>query len=160
MKKYLILFGLIFTILTSFGQYVETDGSFSKTYERLRGWKSVDGEWVYDNGSSNEWTFVFNVEFYSSPNGNDMFGTVMKNSNGESQYFCNYIGQITEDKDEYGEYGEYEVDILSKDDETDKWEFWDTGKLRYYGNWTYMYMGYEPHDYYFSYFGLKQNENE
>ena len=55
---------------------------FSKTYERLRGWKSVDGDWIYDNGSTREWKFIFNVDFYSSEEGDDMFGTVMVNDIG------------------------------------------------------------------------------
>lgn len=159
MKKLLGLLSLCLTISTSYGQYVEIEGSFSKTYERLRGWKSVDGDWIYDNGSTREWKFIFNVDFYSSEGGDDMFGTVMVNDIGEARYFCNYIGKMREGEDDLGTYNEFDVDILSFDDEDQKWRFWESGILRHYGQWTYMYLGYPPHKYYFSYFGAKDVEN-
>jgi len=44
------------------------------------------------------------------------------------------------------------VDILNKDDETGTWKYWDSGELRYYGPWTYLFTGDKT---YFSYFNQK-----
>lgn len=142
--------------IPSFSQYIETEGSFAKTYERIRGWKAVDGDWIYDDGNAVTWTIVYNVQFFSSPSGREMYGAVVLNSNGAPEYFYNYISNVVEGEDDYGEYGQQNVDILSKDNETGKWEFWQPGMLRFYGYTTSLYLGSDPYTYYFSYFGLKE----
>jgi len=156
MMKKLLFILLTLVSFESFGQYIESDGSFSKTYTRVRGWKNVEGDWIYDDGNEVVWQIILNVDFFSSPDGVEMFGTILLDGSGEPQYFCNYVGQLKEGEDEFGEYGEYAVDVLSKNDKTGKWDFWDAGALRYYGPWTSLYLGYPPYTYQFSYFGLKE----
>lgn len=151
MKKLILMFLTSFSLM-AYGQYNTTDNSFSKTYTQLRVWEKPDSTWVYSDGTFTDWTFIFNVEFFSFPGGAEMFGTVMENSKGEPKFFCNYLGDLYESEDEYGEYGSYKVDILSKDDDTGTWEYWNSGELRYYGPWTYLFTGDKM---YFSYFNQK-----
>ena len=152
---------LLFTLLTlvsftTFGQYMEGENSFSKTYQTVRGWKAVEGEWMYDDRALKDWQFIFNVDFFASPSGREMYGAVMIDDQGAPQYFFNYLGDIHESEDEYGEYGAYRVDVLAKDDETGKWDLWTQGNLKYYGYSTMFYMGSPPYNYYFSYFEPKE----
>lgn len=151
MKKLILMFLTSFSLM-AYGQYNTTDNSFSKTYTQLRVWEKPDSTWVYSDGTFTDWTFIFNVEFFSFAGGAEMFGTVMENSKGEPKFFCNYLGDLYESEDEYGEYGSYKVDILSKDDDTGTWEYWNSGELRYYGPWTYLFTGDKM---YFSYFNQK-----
>ena len=151
MKKLILMLLTSFSLM-AYGQYNTTDNSFSKTYTQLRVWEKPDSTWVYSDGTFTDWTFIFNVEFFSFPGGAEMFGTVMENSKGEPKFFCNYLGDLYESEDEYGEYGSYKVDILNKDDDTGTWEYWNSGELRYYGPWTYLFTGDKM---YFSYFNQK-----
>jgi len=152
MKK---LFLILLTIVsfTSFGQYTPTEDTFSKTYTQIRMWEKSDSIWVYSDGSFIEWTFHFNVNFSSSP-GYNMFGVIMEDEEGIPNFFFNYLGNIHEDEDEYGEYGSYQVDILTNNQETKTWEYWNSGELRYYGPWTYLFI---RENVYFSYFREKLN---
>jgi len=151
MKKFILTL-LTAISLNAFGQYTPQEETFSKTYTQLRIWERPDSTWVYSDGTFVDWTFVFNVEFFAFPGGSDMFGTIMENSEGEPKFFCNYLGDLYESEDEYGEYGSYKVDILNKDDETGTWKYWNSGELRYYGPWTYLFTGDKT---YFSYFNQK-----
>jgi hypothetical protein len=151
MKKFILTL-LTAISVTAFGQYTPQEETFSKTYTQLRIWEKPDSTWVYSDGTFVDWTFVFNVEFFAFPGGSDMFGTIMENSEGEPKFFCNYLGDLYESEDEYGEYGSYKVDILNKDDETGTWKYWNSGELRYYGPWTYLFTGDKT---YFSYFNQK-----
>jgi hypothetical protein len=151
MKKLILMLLTSFSLM-AYGQYNTTEETFSKTYTQLRIWEKPDSTWVYSDGTFTDWTFIFNVEFFSLPGGSNMFGTVMENSKGEPKFFCNYLGDLYESEDEYGEYGSYKVDILSKDDDTGTWEYWNSGELRYYGPWTYLFNGDKM---YFSYFNQK-----
>lgn len=151
MKKFILIL-LTAISVTAFGQYTPQEETFSKTYTQLRIWERPDSTWVYSDGTFVDWTFIFNVEFFAFPGGSDMFGTIMENSEGEPKFFCNYLGDLYESEDEYGEYGSYKVDILNKDDETGTWKYWDSGELRYYGPWTYLFTGDKT---YFSYFNQK-----
>lgn len=152
MKK-LFLTLLTAVSFTSFGQYVPTEGSFSKTYTQLRSYEKIDSLWVYSDGGLKDWTFIFNVDCFTYPGGPEMFGAVMEDGEGEPKFMCNYLGDLYESEDEYGEYGSYKVDILSKED-NGTWKWWDTGELRYYGSWTMLYLG-TPSWMYFSYFNEK-----
>ena len=60
MRTLLTTIFLVFSS-TIFGQYIENDGSFTREYTSIRGYKNVDGELIYDEGSAVQWTFVFNV---------------------------------------------------------------------------------------------------
>lgn len=151
MKKLILILLTSFSLM-AYGQYNTTEETFSKTYTQLRIWEKPDSTWVYSDGTFTDWTFIFNVEFFSFPGGSNMFGTVMENSKGEPKFFCNYLGDLYESEDEYGEYGSYKVDILSKNDDTGAWGYWDSGELRYYGPWTYLFTGDKM---YFSYFNQK-----
>jgi|SRR6056300_332563 hypothetical protein len=151
MKKFILTL-LTAISLNAFGQYTPQEETFSKTYTQLRIWERPDSTWVYSDGTFVDWTFIFNVEFFAFPGGSSMFGTIMENSEGEPKFFCNYLGDLYESEDEYGEYGSYKVDILNKDDETGTWKYWDSGELRYYGPWTYLFTGDKT---YFSYFNQK-----
>ena len=151
MKKFILTL-LTAISLNAFGQYTPQEETFSKTYTQLRIWERPDSTWVYSDGTFVDWTFIFNVEFFAFPGGSDMFGTIMENSEGEPKFFCNYLGDLYESEDEYGEYGSYKVDILNKDDETGTWKYWNSGELRYYGPWTYLFTGDKT---YFSYFNQK-----
>jgi hypothetical protein len=151
MKKFILIL-LTAISVTAFGQYTPQEETFSKTYTQLRIWERPDSTWVYSDGTFVDWTFIFNVEFFAFPGGSDMFGTIMENSEGEPKFFCNYLGDLYESEDEYGEYGSYKVDILNKDDETGTWKYWNSGELRYYGPWTYLFTGDKT---YFSYFNQK-----
>ena len=151
MKKFILTL-LTAISLNAFGQYTPQEGTFSKTYTQLRIWEKPDSTWVYSDGTFVDWTFIFNVEFFAFPGGSDMFGTIMENSEGEPKFFCNYLDDLYESEDEYGEYGSYKVDILNKDDETGVWGYWNSGELRYYGPWTYLFTGDKT---YFSYFNQK-----
>jgi hypothetical protein len=151
MKKFILTL-LTAISVTAFGQYTPQEETFSKTYTQLRIWEKPDSTWVYSDGTFVDWTFIFNVEFFAFPGGSDMFGTIMENSEGEPKFFCNYLGDLYESEDEYGEYGSYKVDILNKDDETGTWKYWNSGELRYYGPWTYLFTGDKT---YFSYFNQK-----
>ena len=151
MKKFILIL-LTAISVTAFGQYTPQEETFSKTYTQLRIWERPDSTWVYSDGTFVDWTFIFNVEFFAFPGGSDMFGTIMENSEGEPKFFCNYLGDLYESEDEYGEYGSYKVDILNKDDETGTWKYWNSGELRYYGPWTYLFTGDKT---YFSYFNEK-----
>lgn len=153
MKK-LFLTLLTAVSFTSFGQYVLTEGSFSKTFTQLRSFEKQDSTWVYSDGGLKEWTFIFNVDCFTYPGGPEMFGAVMENGEGEPKFMYNYLGDLVESKDEYGEYGAYKVDILSKED-NGLWKYWDSGELRYYGSWAMLYLG-TPAWMYFSYFNEKQ----
>ena len=147
------LFLTLFTALsfTSFGQYVTDEGSFTKTYTQLRSFNKQDSLWVYTGGDFKEWTFVFNVDFFTYPGGPEMDGLVMEDADGEPQFMMNYLGDLFEGKDEFGEYGSYKVDILSKEDDG-TWRWWNTGECRYYGPWVMLYLD----DMYFSYFNEKE----
>jgi hypothetical protein len=151
MKKLILMLLTSFSLM-AYGQYNTTEETFSKTYTQLRIWEKPDSTWVYSDGTFTDWTFIFNVEFFSFPGGSNMFGTVMENSKGEPKFFCNYLGDLYESEDEYGEYGSYKVDILSKNDDTGTWGYWNSGELRYYGPWTYLFTGDKM---YFSYFNQK-----
>lgn len=151
MKKFILTLLTVIS-LNAFGQYTPQEETFSKTYTQLRIWERPDSTWVYSDGTFVDWTFIFNVEFFAFPGGSSMFGTIMENSEGEPKFFCNYLGDLYESEDEYGEYGSYKVDILNKDDETGTWKYWDSGELRYYGPWTYLFTGDKT---YFSYFNQK-----
>jgi len=151
MKNLIFLFGLMLTTITSFGQFIETDGSFSMKYERIRGFMYEDTNWVYDRGNMVTWEFIFNVDFFMTPDSDELFGTIALDENGESQWFYNFIGDVNESSDEYGDYSGYRVDILSKDDETGLWEFWQPGELRHYGSYTILNVG-SPAFYKFQYF--------
>ena len=151
MKKFILTL-LTAISLNAFGQYTPQEETFSKTYTQLRIWERPDSTWVYSDGTFVDWTFIFNVEFFAFPGGSSMFGTIMENSEGEPKFFCNYLDDLYESEDEYGEYGSYKVDILNKDDETGTWKYWDSGELRYYGPWTYLFTGDKT---YFSYFNQK-----
>jgi len=151
MKKFILIL-LTAISLNAFGQYTPQEETFSKTYTQLRIWERPDSTWVYSDGTFVDWTFIFNVEFFAFPGGADMFGTIMENSEGEPRFFCNYLGDLYESEDEYGEYGSYRVDILNKNDETGVWGYWNSGELRYYGPWTYLFVGDKM---YFSYFNEK-----
>lgn len=151
MKKLILMLLTSFSLM-AYGQYNTTEETFSKTYTQLRIWEKPDSTWVYSDGTFTDWTFIFNVEFFSFPGGSNMFGTVMENSKGEPKFFCNYLGDLYESEDEYGEYGSYKVDILSKNDDTGAWGYWDSGELRYYGPWTHLFTGDKI---YFSYFNQK-----
>lgn len=150
MRKFLgILLLLIATPI--FGQYIETESSFSKRYTSIRGYKNVEGQWIYDEGNTIDWTIRFNVNFFTSPDGRQMLGAVMENGEGQPRYFYNYIGDIHESRDEDGEFGEFRVDILHYDDESASWQFWEAGTLRYYGTHTSLYLG-RPAWFIFAYF--------
>ena len=84
-----------------------------------------------------------------------MRGTVMENINGEPRFFMNYLGNIIETSDEFGEYGSFKVDILSKNDENGKWEWWEAGECRYYGNYVMLYLK-NPATLRFDYFNVKE----
>ena len=151
MKKLILMLLTSFSLM-AYGQYNTTDDSFNTTYTQLRIWQKPDSSWVYSDGTFIEWTFIFNVEFFSFPGNTEMFGTLMEDSEGEPQFFCNYLGDLYVSEDEYGEYGSYKVDILRKDKETAVWKYWNSGELRYYGPRTYLFLGDRT---YFSYFNQK-----
>jgi hypothetical protein len=140
MRTLLTTIFLIFSS-TIFGQYIENDGSFTREYTSIRGYKNVDGELIYDEGSAVQWTFVFNVNFFTSADGREMLGAVMNNAEGQPRYFYNYIGDIYESEDEDGHFGEFRVDILHYNDDNARWEFWEQGTLRYYGTHTSLFLG-------------------
>jgi len=152
-KVITLTLGLLFSVM-SYGQYIPTEGTFSKTYTQIRTWERPDSTWVYADGTLKEWTFHYNVDFIGNLNGKDLFGTVMENEQGQPRFFYNYLGDLYEGEDEYGEYGSYQVDILSVNDDTGAWEYWNSGELRFYGPWTYLYLG-NPAWLYFSYFNEK-----
>jgi len=149
MKK-LILMLLASFSLTAYGQYITDESSFSKTYTQIRSFDKQDSLWVYAGGDFKEWTFVFNVDFFTYPGGPEMDGLVMEDDKGEPQFMMNYLGDLFEGKDDYGEYGSYKVDILSKEDDG-TWRWWDSGECRYYGPWVILDLG----NMYFSYFNEK-----
>ena len=153
MKK---LFLTLFTAvsLTSFGQYTLTEGSFSTTYTQLRSYEKVDSLWAYTGGTFKDWTFIFNVDCFTFPGGPEMFGAIMEDADGEPQFMMNYLGDLFEGEDEYGEYGSYKVDILSKEDDG-SWKWWNAGELRHYGSWTILYLG-TPAYLQFNYFNIKE----
>jgi len=153
MKK-LFLTLLTAVSFTSFGQYTLTEGSFSTTYTQLRSYEKVDSTWVYSDGALKDWTFIFNVDCFTYPGGPKMFGTVMENGEGEPKFMHNYLGDLYEGEDDYGEYGAYKVDILSKED-NGTWEWWNSGELRHYGSWTILYLG-TPAFLQFNYFNEKE----
>ena len=153
MKK-LLLTLLTITSTTAFSQYTHNDGSFQKTYTQIRNHQNIDGEWTYTGGDFVEWTFHLNVDFFPCLDCPEMRGTVMEDINGEPQFFMNYLGDIIESSDDYGEYGSFKVDILSKNDETGKWEWWDAGECRYYGNFVMLYIN-NPATIRFDYFNVK-----
>ena len=153
-----LLFTLLATIsFTAFGQYTHREGSFQKTFTQVRNHQIIgdDPEWSYTGGDFVEWTFHFNVDFFPCPGCPDMRGTVMEDINGEPQFFMNYLGNIIESSDDYGEYGSFRVDILSKNDETGKWEWWEAGECRYYGNYVMLYLK-NPATLRFDYFNVKE----
>ena len=150
MKK-LFLTLLTAVSFTSFGQYVTNEDSFSTTYTQLRVYENIDSLWIYSDGAMKEWTFIFNANFFTYPGGPEMFGAIMEDEKGEPQFMMNYLGDLVESKDEYGEYGSYRVDILSKED-NGVWEWWDSGECRYYGPWVMLYLD----DMYFNYFNEKE----
>lgn len=154
MKKFIGLF-LTMIGLTSFAQYELTESSFSKTYSQLRTWEKPESTWVYSNGSTTQWTFHFNVDFFPFEKSSGMFGAVLVNEEGNPEFFCNYLGELKKGEDEYGIYGSNQVDILYNDPETGRWEYWNTGELRHYGPWTYLFLG-DPSKLYFSYFKEKE----
>jgi len=138
---------LLFTLLamasfTAFIQYTPDEGSFTVTYSQLRSYEKPEGQsdWVYANGDFHTWTFQFNVDFFACPGCREQFGTVMEDSQGKPKFFMNYLGGVIEGEDEYGKYNSFMVDILSKDDETGKWKWWETGECRHYGKWTMLYL--------------------
>ena len=141
---------------TAFGQYTHNDDSFQKTYTQIRTYEIPEGEteWFYANGDFVEWTFHFNIDFFACPGCSTQRGVVMEDASGEPQFFMNYLGDLREGEDEYGEYGAYKVDVLSKDDETGRWKWWDAGECRYYGNWTMLYLK-NPSTLRFDYFNVK-----
>ena len=49
----------------------------------------------------------------------------------------------------------FKVDILDKNDETGKWEWWEVGECRYYGNWVMLYLK-NPATLRFDYFNVKE----
>ena len=153
MKK-LLLTLLTIVSTTAFSQYTHNDGSFQKTYTQIRNHQNIDGEWTYTGGDFVEWTFHLNVDFFPCPDCPEMRGTVMEDINGEPQFFMNYLGDIIESSDDYGEYGSFKVDILSKNDKTGKWEWWDAGECRYYGNYVMLYLN-NPATVRFDYFNVK-----
>jgi len=138
-------------------QYKYDDGSFGKTYTQLRNYQLIgdDSDWSYTGGDFVEWTFHFNVDFFPCPGCPEMRGTVMEDAQGEPQFFMNYLGNIIETEDEFGEYGSFKVDILSKDDETGKWDWWESGECRYYGSWVMLYLK-NPATLRFDYFNVKE----
>lgn len=149
MKKLILMLLTSFSLM-AYGQYNTTDGSFTKTYTQLRSFNKVDSTWVYTGGDFKEWKFIFNVDFFTYPNGPEMWGLVMEDGDGKPQFMMNYLGDLVESEDEYGEYGSYKVDIVSKEDDG-TWKWWDAGELRYYGPWAMLYLD----DMYFSYFNEK-----
>jgi len=153
MKK-LFLTLLTAVSFTSFGQYIPTEGTFSKTYSQIRTWERLDSTWVYTDGTLKDWTFHYNVDFIGNLNGKELFGTVMENDKGQPRFFYNYLGDLYEGKDDYGEYGAYKVDILSKEDDG-SWKWWNAGELRHYGSWTILYLG-TPAFLQFNYFNIKE----
>jgi hypothetical protein len=160
MKNFLLI---IFSFLSFsvLGQYTYKEGSFSKTFTQVRNYQMIssdlaeNAEWTYTGGNVLEWTFHFNVDFFPCPSCPEMRGTVMENNRGEPRFFMNYLGNIIESSDDYGEYGAFKVDILSKDDETGKWKWWESGECRYYGNWVMLYLR-NPPDLRFDYFMVKE----
>jgi len=156
MTKKILFISSWFLSLVASSQYIATEGSFEKTYTRIRGWEKQDSDWVYSDGSMVEWNVIFNVDFLATPDGKEMFGVVLEDAQGQPQYFCNYIGDLIEGEEDGLSFHEYHVDILSKDDDTGKWEFWDSGALRYYGSWMKLYLGIEPYHFHFVYFGVKE----
>ena len=128
MKKFLFIL-LAAASFPTFGQYTHDEGSFQKTFTQVRNHQIIgdDTEWSYTGGNFAEWTFHFNVDFFPCPGCPEMRGTVMENINGEPRFFMNYLGNIIETSDEFGEYGSFKVDILSKNDETGAWDRdWET----------------------------------
>lgn len=152
--KNLLLTLLTVVSFTSFGQYIPTEGSFSKTYTQLRSFEKQDSLWNYSGGDFKEWTFIFNVNCFTYPGGPEMFGAIMEDGEGEPKFMYNYLGDLYESEDEYGEYGAYQVDILSKED-NGTWKWWNAGELRYYGSWAILYLG-NPTFMKFSYFNVKE----
>ena len=152
---------LLFTLLTvisstAFSQYITNDGSFQKTYTQVRNYQKFDGNtnWTYTGGDFVTWTFHFNVDFFPCPDCKEMRGTVMEDASGEPKFFMNYLGDIIETSDEYGEYGAFKVDVLVKDYETGEWDYWDDGECRYYGNYVMFYINI-PSTIRFDYFNIK-----
>jgi len=154
MKHFFMVF-LTMIGLNVFGQFNLTENSFSKTYTQLRTWEKPDSVWVYSNGSNTQWTFHFNVDFFPFSKNSGMFGAVLENEEGNPEFFCNFLDEVQKGEDEFGIYNSNKVDILHYDEESGVWEYWNTGELRLYGPWTYLYVG-EPSYLYFSYFKQKE----
>lgn len=154
MKKLIILL-LTFFSVSAFGQYTENEESFTKTYTQLRIWENADGIWNYSDGTNTEWKFVYNVNFKINSSVNEMYGVVLIGTDGLPKFFCNYLGDTVNGEDEFGMYMSNELDIIYFKEETGLWELWDSGEIRYYGNWTHIYFG-EPAYMYFSYFKEKK----
>ena len=150
MKNIVLTFFALIATITTFGQWSETEGTFTKEYQRIRGFEFQDSLWVYDRGNMVNWDIYFNVDFFTSPGTSELFGVVLLDYEGVPQWFYNYIGDLEEGEDEYGEYGGYKVDILSKEDDG-SWSFWQSGEFRHYGNYSILYVG-NPAFYKFQYF--------
>ena len=150
---------LLFTLLTvisttAFSQYTETESSFSKTFTQLRTYERPEGaeDWIYSGGDFVIWTLSLNVDFFACPGCRTQRGVMMANAAGESKFFLSYLGQLREGEDSYGDYNAYYVDILSY--EEGKWDVWDSGEFRYYGNFAMLYV-HNPSTFRFDYFNIK-----